>query len=113
MSNKNEKLNTALYDKLFDEQTEYEQWILTLSPKEILDHSYEYTVRNDIVLALEYHDLTDEQCKALLKLDKPLEAIFRTHENRETGYMSQVFDSVAFCANDLLGKEIEDDLFGI
>ncbi len=48
----NEALNTALYDKMFAEQEKYREWLLTQPPEEILKHTYEYTVREDIVLSL-------------------------------------------------------------
>lgn len=51
----NEGLNTALYKKVFAEQEKYREWLLSQPPNEILNHCYEYTVREDIVLALEYY----------------------------------------------------------
>ena len=63
----NEELNTALYKKVFAEQEKYREWLLSQPPNEILNHCYEYTVREDIVLALEEYDLSDKQCKALLR----------------------------------------------
>lgn len=47
-----EKLNTRLYQKMFAEQEQYRNWLLSQIPKEILTHTYEYTVREDILLAL-------------------------------------------------------------
>ena len=54
----NEELNTALYKKVFAEQEKYREWLLSQPPNEILNHCYEYTVREDIVLALEEYDLS-------------------------------------------------------
>ena len=48
----NEELNTALYEKMFAEQEQYRAWLLSQPPAEILKHTYEYTVREDILLAL-------------------------------------------------------------
>ena len=59
----NEELNTALYKKVFAEQEQYREWLLSQPPNELLNHCYEYTVREDIVLALEEYDLCDKQCK--------------------------------------------------
>ena len=77
----NEELNTALYQKMFAEQEKYRDWLLTQPPDEILHHCYEYTVREDIVLALEEYDLSDKQCKALLKSPCPLADVFKDFEN--------------------------------
>ena len=57
----NEKLNTALYEKMFAEQETYRAWLLSQPSEEILNHTYEYTCREDILLSLEYHNLTDAQ----------------------------------------------------
>ena len=80
----NEELNTALYKKVFAEQEKYREWLLSQPPNEILNHCYEYTVREDIVLALEEYDLSDKQCKALLKSPSPLADVFKDCEKRET-----------------------------
>lgn len=54
----NEELNTALYGKMFAEQETYRAWLLSLPPEEILNHAYEYTVREDILMSLEYYILS-------------------------------------------------------
>ena len=68
----NEQLNTALYEKMFEEQEKYRGWLLSQPPEEILNHTYEYTVREDILMSLENNDLSDEQAAALLKSPSPL-----------------------------------------
>ena len=73
----NDELNTKLYEKLFAEQQEYKGWLLAQPPEVILEHAYAYVIREDIVLAMEYHDVTDEQAKALLAAEKPLESILQ------------------------------------
>ena len=35
----NEELNTALYKKMFAEQEKFEDWLLSQSPREILNHA--------------------------------------------------------------------------
>ena len=90
----NEELNTALYKKVFAEQEKYREWLLSQPPDEILNHCYEYTVREDILMSLEYNDLEDSQARALLKSDKPLKQIFERWENQETSYMDTVWDTV-------------------
>ena len=44
----NAELNTALYQKMFAEQETYWEWLLSQPSEEILNHTYEYTVREDI-----------------------------------------------------------------
>ncbi len=90
----NEALNTALYDKMFSEQEKYWEWLLTQPPEEILKHTYEYTIREDIVLSLEYHDLHTDQARALLRSQSPLADVFKDWENKETGYMDDIWQTV-------------------
>lgn len=52
-----EEFNEAIYNKMNQEQAKYLDWLLILPPKEILQHSYEYTVRQDILFAMEYTEL--------------------------------------------------------
>lgn len=57
----NETLNATLYKKMFTEQKKYRQWLLTQPAEEILRHSYEYNIRQDILCTLEYF----ENCERL------------------------------------------------
>ena len=63
--NSNEK-NTALYEKMAAEQDTFRDWLKSQSPEEVLNHAYEYTVREDIVMAMEELELSDNQAQALL-----------------------------------------------
>ena len=98
----NEELNTALYQKMFDEQERFRDELLSMSPAEVLDHAYEYTVREDLLLTLEYHDLEDGQAKALLKLKEPLKKLFAQFEASETSYMDMVRDTIDTYTNNLM-----------
>ena len=60
-------LNMALYEKMAAEQDKYRDWLKSQPPEEILHHTYEYTIREDIVMAMEELELTDAQAKALLE----------------------------------------------
>lgn len=90
----NEQLNTALYEKMFAEQETYRAWLLSQPPEEILNHTYEYTIREDILMSMEYHDLPDAQAKALLASSSPLADVFADWENKETGYMDDIWQTV-------------------
>ena len=52
----NEERNTALYQKMFAEQEKFRDWLKGQPPEEVLNHAYEYTIREDILMSLEYHD---------------------------------------------------------
>ena len=86
-------LNTALYEKMAAEQDKYRDWLKSQPPEEILHHTYEYTVREDIVMAMEELELTDAQAQALLESPSPLADVYRYFEKLETGHMDVIRDS--------------------
>lgn len=90
----NAELNKALYQKMFAEQETYREWLLSQPSEEILNHTYEYTVREDILTSMEYHDLPDAQARALLASPSPLADVFADWENKETGYMDDIWQTV-------------------
>ena len=90
----NEQLNTSLYKKMFAEQEKFKNWLLSQPPAEILNHTYEYTVREDILCCLEENNLEDGQAKALLRSPCPLADVFTEWENRETGYMDGILEAI-------------------
>ena len=85
------ELNTALYEKMFAEQEQFKDWLLTQPPEKILEHSYEYSVREDFLLALEQDDLTRGQAAALLASPTPLDDLFHTYDATETHHMEEVW----------------------
>ena len=85
----NEELNTALYEKMFAEQETYRAWLLAQASEEILNHTYEYTVREDILMSLEYNSLPNAQVRALLKSPSPLADVFAA-----TSYMEEIWQTV-------------------
>lgn len=96
------KLNTALYEKMAAEQDTFRDWLKGQPPEEILNHAYEYTVREDIVMEMEELDLTDAQAQALLDSPSPLADVFRQFEKMETGHMENVRDCIEQRAEDVM-----------
>lgn len=90
----NAELNTQLYRKMFAEQEQYRQQLLEMPPEEILRNAYEYTIKEDIILSLEYNDLTDKQCQALLKSAHPLQDTFNAWEKHEGSHMEEVLSII-------------------
>ena len=96
------KLNTQLYQKMFAEQKLYRAGLLLLPPSEILNHAYEYVCREDILLSLEYNDLSPRQAMALLKSPAPLADIFKKWESQETNHMEDIWNTVEARANEVV-----------
>ena len=84
------------------EQERYRQHLLTLPPEEILDCAYAYTTREDILLSLEYNDLTSKQCQALLKSPCPLSDVFQAWEKCESAHMEELWSVVEDRANTVI-----------
>lgn len=104
----NQELNTELYKKLFAEQENFKGWLLTQPPEVILSHAYEYVMREDIVLAMEYHDLTNEQAKALLDSSSPLSDIFHDFEKIEGDHMDTIWGCIESRADKNIEKQREE-----
>ena len=100
-----EEANTRLYEKMYAEQERFRERLLGLSPKEILDRAYEYVIREDILVSLEYNDLTGKQARALLQSRGPLGDVFRTWEKKETHHMEDIFNAVESRANAVIRSD--------
>ena len=90
----NEELNTALYKKMFAEQDKFRDWLKSQPSAEVLNHAYEYTVREDILLSLEYNDLTDAQASALLASPSPLADIYQEFDRMESSHMEDIWSCI-------------------
>lgn len=117
----NEELNTALYKKVFAEQEKYREWLLSQPPNEILNHCYEYTVREDIVLALEESTMRSREISASIIIQNlaQLKALFEKQWESIVGncdeflYLGGNEQSTHKYVSELLGKEtIDTNTFG-
>ena len=78
-------LNTALYEKMAAEQDKYWGWLKSQPPAEVLNHAYEYTVREDSVMAMEELELTGPPITQISNAKRPLK---RRCGNTLTGCIS-------------------------
>lgn len=100
-----ESLNQQLYEKMSAEQDGYREWLTSQPPEEILHHAYEYATREDILMAVEYMDLPEEQAKALLGSPAPLDEIYNDFEQIEGDHMDIIRECIETRANDILEKQ--------
>ena len=96
----NEALQQSLYDKLSREQDRYRDWLKDQPPEEILHHSYEYTVREDILMSMEELTLSEAETRALLLSPSPMAILYNKFSDLETGYMDTIRDSIEDTAKD-------------
>ena len=74
-------------------------------PEEILNHTYEYTMREDIVMCMEELELSPKQAKALLRSPCPLDDVYKEFKDREVEHMDTIRDSIETRANDVLKRD--------
>lgn len=86
--------NARLYEKMKAEQDKYRDWLLHQEPSEILNHTYEYTMREDIVMCMEELELEPEKARALLRSPCPLSDVYKEFRDRETEHMDTIRDSI-------------------
>lgn len=95
-----EDANLAVYQKMQDEQKVYTDWLLTCAPEEIIKHSWETTVRQDIVLAMEYTTLTVAQCEALMQSPTLVADILHEYDKVDHSYMETLQQIIENRASD-------------
>ena len=102
-----EEMLTALYEKMAAEQDKYRDWLKSQPAAEVLNHAYEYTVREDIVMCMVELELTEAQAKALLDSPTPLADVYKEFEKLETGYMDVIRDSIENRADEVCRAQEE------
>lgn len=88
-----------LYTIMEKEQEKYIEYLLTLSPVEILNHAYEYAVREDILFAIDCLWLTDTQAKKLCKMPRPLTSVYEQYLCMDTDYMEDIMFAITETAD--------------
>ena len=86
--------NARLYEKMKAEQDKYRDWLLRQDPAEILNHTYEYAMREDIVMCMENLDLEPNRAKALLRSPCHLSDVFDEFKDREVEHMDTIRDTI-------------------
>ena len=94
-----------LYEKMKNEQNSYRKQLLSQQPAEILNHTYEYTTREDILMCMEEVPLQPRQAKAMLKSPCPLKDVYEEFGDRETNYMDMIRESIEAEADRCIHKE--------
>ena len=84
---------------MFAAQEKFREGLLQQTPENVLEHAYEYTAREDILLWLEFNNLEPAQAKALLRLPDPLNTVFQDLDHRENSHMDDIADVIEDRAN--------------
>lgn len=102
-------LNSLLYRKMFDSQESFKTRMLSMGRNEVDSLTYEYAKRNDILLSLEYYDMSGAEAQALLDTDDPLDEVFQQYEQGAVGGfrtdVDRAWNAVIRCAERLLSEK--------
>ena len=101
-----EKLNQVLYEKMSAEQAQFRHDLLGQTPEEVLNHAYEYAMREDILMEMEALELPAKQVAALLESPSPLADVYGDFHERE-GHMDLVRECIETLAYSLVEAQKE------
>ena len=101
----NEELNINLYTKMRHEFEILQDSLMDQPADGILMSAYEYAAKEDILYCIQENEFSDKQCKALMKLEKPLDAIFQHYEKHGRSRIPDLLSAVEGTANMLLRDE--------
>lgn len=97
-----EELNRQLYDKMSAEFEKFKEDLLNSSPQEVLDRAYEYVIKDDILISLEYNDLTASRADVLLKSENSLNDVYNAWMDSESNHMDEIRDILDSAADGLI-----------
>lgn len=101
----NEELNFNLYVKMLCEFEALSAQLKDGPPDVILNRAYEYATKQDILYCMENEDFPDKQCRVLMKLEQPLDAVFQHYEKHGRSRIPDLYNAVDAKANALLREE--------
>lgn len=92
--------------KMTAEFETFRAWLLTQPPEEILDHTFEYTTKQDILMHAESVELSPPQLETLLHSRAPLEEVFETYRNTDSDFlMIEMHDAMETCADNAMAVQ--------
>ena len=86
--------NELLYEKANAEFRKYQEMLMQMTPAQVMEHSYETTMKQDILVCLEENDLFEQEAKALCKLEHPLDACYREWQKSDYSYMDMLRNAI-------------------
>lgn len=89
-----EKIYEQLYDRLRAEQDRYLEWLLAQPRNEIIQQSYEFAMREDILMIFENEELEPEYAQVLYDKSVTLADLFAEFEDLETNHMQTIRNMV-------------------
>lgn len=79
--------NERLIDKMSAEYNGFLDYLRGLTPEQVIEHSYEKVMKEDLVFSIMEEPLSEKQARTLLKKQYPLEECFIEWQKSEYSYM--------------------------
>ena len=103
----------ALFDTMDHEQNDFRNWLLQQPPEIILEHAYEYAVREDIIMAFSESDfeLDQDQAGALLTQKRPLQTLLNDYTKLDSNVSNTLREVAEKRANTILQSYRETPVY--
>ena len=103
----------ALFDTMDHEQSDFRNWLLQQSPETILEHAYEYAVREDIIMVFSESDfeLDQDQAGALLTCKSPLQTLLNDYTKLDSNVSTTLREVAEERANAILQSYRETPVY--
>lgn len=96
--------NDKLYEKVRNEYESFVSELKKMTPEQILEHSYEKTIKEDILNLFEYANLEHKEAKALYLTKYPLDAVYQKWLDTDVSYMDMLRESMEDKAKEAVGE---------
>lgn len=104
-------LRNEVTDKLYEEWEEYFHKMTQLSPTALFDKAYEISAKREIIDAVEIFirdTKSEDVLSSLLKAPALIEHLYNRWLKIEDRHFEEIYDSVAFSANELCERFINE-----
>ena len=89
-----EDRDSQLYERASAEYSGFIEALKQKTPQEIIDAAYEITLKEDILLFLESHDMSKKEINVLLTLEKPLDSIYTGWLDKDHSHMDMLQETM-------------------
>lgn len=89
-----QQLKQQLNEKLQKEYDDFIERLKSLPPEQIIRCSYENVFKEEFMTTVQYKDLSKQEIKALLKMDYPLDSLYREWLKNDFSYIPLIEDTV-------------------
>ena len=97
-----EEIYSKLYEKMLLEQERYRDWLSAQSPEELLNHCYEYAMREDILMVFESSEIDEKHARVILEKGVTLADIYDDFIDLETDHMQDIRDTIGDRADKII-----------